>query len=100
MSECRTNLAAPASSTRLPLGGRERCPQPRGVPTAQPAHAGSSRATGGTQLPGTWTVTLRTQVYDGKEHSFHCKLYLTFHRTLLHFVFGFMKKSVFNFKPW
>lgn len=39
-------------------------------------------------------------VYDSKEHSFHCKLYLTFHRTLLHFVFGFMKKSVFNFKPW
>ena len=39
-------------------------------------------------------------VYGGKGCSFHCKLYLTFHRTLLHFVFGFMKKSVFNFKPW
>lgn len=31
---------------------------------------------------------------------FPCKLYLTFQRTLLHLVLGFMKKSVFNFKPW
>lgn len=69
-------------------------------PSARAAHARSRIGASGTRPPGALMGTLRLQVYDGKEHSFHCKLYLTFHRTLLHFVFGFMKKSVFNFKPW
>lgn len=35
------------------------------------------------------------RVYDSKEHFFHCKLYLTFHRTLLPLVFGVYEKNLY-----
>lgn len=47
-----------------------------------------------------WKGTPHKMLYGSRAHFFPCKLYLTFQRTLLHLVLGFMKKSVFNFKPW
>lgn len=48
-----------------------------------------------------WKETLHKMLYGSRAHFFFpCKLYLTFQRTLLRLVLGFMKKSVFNFKPW
>lgn len=77
--------------------GLPACSAPGGPWVGLPCQA--QRAARGLRPPGTGAAIVQGYGGGGK-HSLHCRVYLTFHRTSLRFVFVFMKKSVFNFKPW